>query len=246
MRGAIFIALATIATASADAAESKWSLSLGLGSSEWGFDRARIDDVTRHALGSVGSNAQTPGTTGFDDRDSAWSLGVDYRAWRYLALEAAYVDLGNAAGRYTGHAARFSRSPLGPPPPFFPASATLEVESRGFKIGASGILPLGEHFDLHANLGLFIARTESEWGANWVTPQVQEDSGSEVRDSQEITYGIGAAFRFLDRWSLSLDWQRYADVVVGEEKLDGFNLGWTPSDLKGNVDALTLSLRLTL
>ena len=71
-----------------------------------------------------------------------------------------------------------------------------DVETEGFFAGAVGRLPIGEDsgFSLHARLGLYI----------W-----DQDINQDSYDGTDVTFGIGAKYRFTDLLGVQIDWDRY-------------------------------------
>jgi OmpA-OmpF porin, OOP family len=243
MRKSALIVIATVATGTANAAESGWYVGASAGSSSSGVNTAQMDEVGRNALSAVGLNVQTAGNTSVDDSDVAWSILAGYQVGRYFAVEAAYVDLGSAEYRYKGEAGRIGGT-LFPPRPaaLLPADSTITIDSSGFSITGSGILPLGERFDLHAKLGVFIANTEL---SSTIQATNRNSSGDIEDDSQDLIYGAGATYRFTERWSVSLDWQRYSGLGIDREKLEESLVSFSEDDIEGDTDAITLSLLLS-
>jgi OOP family OmpA-OmpF porin len=191
------------------AAETKAGFYIGLGAGESSFDieKSELDDVVRGALLSQGIPA-APRASTFEDSDTALSLFAGYRFNPYIAVEAGYIDLGTAEYRSTGN--------VNPPGPIVsaPMAVDIDVESKGFTLGALGSLPLGEVVELHGHLGFLFATTDLS-----VTARSASTSAStEQLDSIGGYYGVGVGFNLGQHWSLSLDWTRYDNV--GDENDD--------------------------
>jgi OmpA-OmpF porin, OOP family len=191
------------------AAETKAGFYLGLSAGESSFDieKSELDDVVLDAFFSQGIPV-TSGSSKFEDSDTALSLFAGYRFNPYIAVEAGYIDLGAAEYRSTGT--------VNPPGPIVsaPIAVDIDVESKGFTLGALGSLPLGEVVDLHGHLGFLFATTDLS-----VTARSTSTSAStEELDSIGGFYGVGVGVNLGAHWSLSLDWTRYDNV--GDENDD--------------------------
>jgi len=140
-----------------------------------------------------------------DKTGSAFEGLVGYRFLPYLAVEAAYMDLGEL--NYTA-----SGVPLGLG--FTPISLGVDVGTRGVAGSVLGILPLSERWELFGRAGLLFADNE-------VTIRVSGDdfsqSQSDSQSSQNALLGIGAAFNARDRWTLRLEYRYLRDVDEDED-----------------------------
>ncbi len=235
----VCMAVGLLGAGSAVAADSGWYVggSVGSVSSDVGVNDANgIRDIVYfiHSIGAVG------GTAELDDSTEAWSVLAGYQFSRNFAVEVAYVDLGELAYRYRGEVGG-GGLPL--PFPFFPPNTTpdpaetdIEWENSALAAKLIGRLPLGDRFDVHAQVGLATTMTDvtasTRVGGTRATSFIVTDD----TDATALTFGIGAAFRLHPRWSLSLDWQRY-EASEGDS---------SPIDIDANYDVISLGLHVRL
>jgi opacity protein-like surface antigen len=235
----VCIALGLLGGGSALAADSGWYVggSVGKVSSDVGLNEANgVRDIVYfiRSIGAVGGTAEV------DDSTEAWSVLAGYRFSPHLAVEAAYVDLGEVVYHYRGEVGGGGLPlpfPFFPPTPTFdPAESDIEWKNTAVTAKLIGRLPLGDKFDVHAHVGLATTRTDVTsltrvGGSRSTSFTVTDDT-----DSINLTYGVGAAYRLHGRWSLSLDWQRYE---VSEDDT-------SPLDIEANYDVISLSLLFRL
>jgi opacity protein-like surface antigen len=219
--GAVAFAVAPSAFAKA---QPGFYLGLSAGQSTYDLDKTELDGIVNSAFASVGVPILSRSST-FEDSDTSTALIVGYRFLPYVAIEASYLDLGAAEYRFNGT--------VNPPGPVASTSTSVSIdtETKGFTLSGIGSIPIGEVFDLHARLGLFIAQTDLSIGVAINT----SESDTENFDSQGVLLGFGAGFHLGDHWSLSLDWTKYANVADENddedfETEDGFD-----------IDALSIS-----
>jgi OOP family OmpA-OmpF porin len=137
-----------------------------------------------------------------DDSDVSVSVVGGYRINRYVGFEMGFVDLGEATLEYdAGSAARVE----------------LTTTSSGLTGALIGAAPIGD-FEFNFKLGVLFAKTES--GAESRIFGVTEYESLDA-DTEELMYGIGAAYTIADHFVVRLDWTRYADVGDDEETFEG-------------------------
>jgi OOP family OmpA-OmpF porin len=159
-------------------------------------------------------------TSTFDDTDTAWSLVGGFRFNRYFAVEAGYVDLGNTKYRSSSTTRFFGLGTL-------PTTINIDIGARGALLAGSAAAPLGEHFDLHGQLGAFFAKTRLDVGVGLGgtnTPTHIEDN------SQDLFAGVGVAYHFFEGLTASVDYSRYKDVGsddTGEGDVTSLRIGLT-------------------
>jgi hypothetical protein len=220
-----------IAVAPSAFAEAQPGFYLGLsaGQSTYDFDQQEFDGVVLGVLADYGVPVLSRSST-FEDSDTSIAIIAGYRFLPYIAIEASYLDLGTAEYRFSG-----TVNPPGPATSA-PASVNIDTESKGFTIGAIGSLPIGQVFDLHGRLGLFIADTDLSVTANINTVGTAAESFS----STNLFLGLGAAFHFGEHVSLSFDWTRY-DNVGDEDSYDYDDEEYEDDEGGFDVDRLSVS-----
>jgi len=134
---------------------------------------------------SITEGLITSGTT--DGKDGAFKLFGGYRFHRHVALELAYVNLGELS--YSGD--------------FFGTPVTGgTVKANGFNVSGVGILPLTEEFSLFAKLGLFA----------WEAKASDTTGGapfSASTDGADVSFGIGASYDFTRQFTVRAEWERF-------------------------------------
>jgi opacity protein-like surface antigen len=130
-----------------------------------------------------------------DENDIAWSLAAGYRFNRYLAIEAAYVDLGEASGPFVSEEG---------------ADAVLDVafSVRGPTLALIGTYPIGD-WEPYVKAGVLFADTKLSI-AGTVDNMALDASVS--GDSKDMFFGIGIGRNLSPHWQLKLD-ASYADDV---------------------------------
>lgn len=235
----VCLAVGLLGGGSALAADSGWYVggSVGSVSSDVSVNDANgVRDIVYfiRSIGAVG------GTAELDDSSEAWSVLAGYQFSQNFSVEVAYVDLGELTYSYRGEVGG-GGLPL--PFPFFPPNTTLdpaetdiEWENSALTAKLIGRLPLGERFDVHAQVGLATVMTDVTASTRVPGTRATSFAVADDTDSTALTFGVGAAFRFNPRWSLSLDWQRYE----ASEKDS------SPIDVDANYDVVSLGLRFRL
>ena len=107
----------------------------------------------------------------FDESDFAWKAYGGFRALKFFAIEAAYVDLGS-------------------PDKLFPTDAgdvTANVDVKGVSAQALGIIPL-PWLKLFAKVGA--VRWDAESSLSGGVSSSADDSGT------DLCYGVGATLQF--------------------------------------------------
>jgi OOP family OmpA-OmpF porin len=221
-----FLMAGSLALISANAAEAQdrgFFVNAGFGQSQYDLSQDDFDELALFAFESSGATVLDADSE-LDDEGSAWSIAGGYRFSRYFALEASYVDLGSAEYRASG-------------PVFVPFAGvqntvlSFDVSVEMVTASAVGVVPIGQKFDLHGNLGLFYAETTFGIGVVVGSGVQAIEVTDEVSENNEGVFaGVGAAFHFTDNVGVSLDYTLFKDATDDED------LG------KGDIDALRLSL----
>lgn len=143
-----------------------------------------------------------------DAKDMAWNLFAGYQINRHFAVEGGYVDFGEATtSGFVGGVA-----------------GSLSSESTAFELLAVGLLPLSDTFSLYAKGGFF--RYDSDGSGTGSLAGSSSDEGT------ELTFGLGAEYRFARTLAARLEWQRYLEVGSG-----------IPGISNGDVTVLRLAAR---
>ncbi len=121
-----------------------------------------------------------------DDSDKAFSLFGGYRFHRHLAVEGAYVDLGDTAVITTSG-----------------GFSTTKQDTNGLRVVAVGLLPLDNGFTLFGKAGFYRWSSDVRFSNNLGTSYSASESGFKP------SFGIGAEYALNKNVSLQLAWDRY-------------------------------------
>lgn len=125
-----------------------------------------------------------------DEKDSAWKFFGGYRINRHFAVEASYINWGEASvdgGTFRGLA----------------ASGRGEVTSMG--VAALGIVPVSDSFYLFGKIGMLSTDVE-------VSVNVAGFPGSGSESETEAHFGLGAGFNITRNLSVRGEWERADDT----------------------------------
>ena len=139
-----------------------------------------------------------------DESDSGWKVFAGYKFFEYFALELAYVDLGLVSFDATSDASG-SVYAAGP--------VTGFVSASGPSASAIGIIPLGDRFDFLVKAG-FMA-----WKADVSVSNSAFGTANSEEDGTELAFGLGAQFRFTDRFSVRAEWERFTSIIDRDGQL---------------------------
>lgn len=172
----------------------------------------------------------TQETTSFDDSDTAFGLVTGYRFTRYLAVEAGYVNFGKVSFK--------SRASGTYPLDTGTTDVTIESETTGFTFAVLGALPLSRDWELLARAGVLFADNKirieiNSTGNQFIPPLGNSFSASDSESSTETFAALGISRRFLEIYSLRLEYQRAFDA--GDEDAGG----------KGDLDVISLGVMVT-
>lgn len=174
-------------------------------------DKGGLDAAIEDALLSEGYDFS--GTSKSDDSDTTFAVTVGYRFLPYLAVEGQYIDLGSVEYKTSGDVYQVDGPFLGS------ADVNASIDSSGFGLSVLGILPI-ESWELFARLGMYFGDTEA-------TAKVAIDDGVDVysdklsdsKSEEEMFYGIGAGYSFMDHWNVRVEYTLFDNI--GDEKLTG-------------------------
>jgi OOP family OmpA-OmpF porin len=133
-----------------------------------------------------------------DDTDTAFKIFGGYQVNPNLAIEVAYLDLGEAKANGTD-------TVLG--------DTTLTIAISGFNLAAVGSIPVAERFELLGKAGFFI------WDLDARVTSSTLGSGSLSESGTAFMFGLGGLVKANDRVGVRLEWERFVDV--GDEDSTG-------------------------
>lgn len=165
---------------------AQWYVGASVGKSDITFNNAAQSD---QFLDLGFTNPSTVSNT----KDTGYRAFGGYQLHKYIAIEAAYVDLG-----------RFSfRTDVTPR-----GSLSGSTRIDGFELSALGTLPIGDRFGLFARVGALAGQTKTSYtGSGSIETLIGGDS--QRRRSTELVYGAGAMYHINQNLSVRGEWSRY-------------------------------------
>lgn len=182
----VVAALALVGLGAAAPSYAQWYVGASFGKSDIKFDNAAQSD---QFLDLGFTNPSTVSNT----KDTGYRAFGGYQLHKYIAIEAAYVDLG-----------RFSfRTDVTPK-----GSLSGSTRIDGFELSALGTLPIGDRFGLFARVGALAGQTKTSYtGSGSIETLIGGDS--QRRRSTELVYGAGAMYHINQNLSVRGEWSRY-------------------------------------
>jgi len=188
--------LVAIAAAPAIAKEPALGFYVGAGA---GVSSFRGDYASQVNQAYAGTGFTVDAATVTDDRDTAWKAYAGWRFHPYGAIEAAWLDFGEARTHYA----------IGVPNI---GAATRDGRYRvsGAEISALGIVPIGDRATVYAKAGaLFSQLKYDESGLNQFG---EPGSFSHTNRETKFLWGLGGSFELVDSLAVRIEWQRAEDI----------------------------------
>ena len=142
-----------------------------------------------------------------DEKDTTWKVFAGYEFNKYLALEGAYVDLGEAKATATG--------PGG--------TATGALDGKGWELLGVGSIPFNDQFSAYGKAGIFRWKVDGSLAVTGIATTSVEETGT------DFTYGVGLRYNFTRNLGARLEWQRYNNVgesdTTGQADVDLLSIG---------------------
>ena len=223
-RLALIAAAVAFATSATAAERPGFYIGGDVGQSNWNLSEADANDLTDALAGTIGglANATIVDTsTDFSDTDTTYSLFVGYQILPWLAVEAAWMDLGNMNVESAG---TYSFTTINPPPANVATGGSFdsrtEFQSSGPAVSALLMLPFMETWNVYGRLGYYMGDNElignydaqnvrlgTPIGAPYAAGFEQSD------DSGVFLWGAGVSYTWNQRVSLRLEYTNITDVV---------------------------------
>lgn len=124
-----------------------------------------------------------------DEEDVFFSIGAGYSFNKMFAIEAGYIDLGEAEASVPA------------------VGYTATVTADGFYFGPRLTLEITPQFEAYGRIGMFA----------WDAEGKDSDGFSASDDGTDVYFGIGAAYKISDQVSLGADWTRYTLESDGDD-----------------------------
>jgi len=196
MRCHLLALLVAIAAAPAIAKEPALGFYVGAGA---GVSSFRGDYASQVDQAYAGTGFTVDAATVTDDRDTAWKAYAGWRFHPYGAIEAAWLDFGEARTHYA----------IGVPNI---GAATRDGRYRlsGAEVSALGIVPIGDRATVYAKAGaLFSQLKYDESGLNQFG---EPGSFSHTNRETKFLWGLGGSFELVDSLAVRIEWQRAEDI----------------------------------
>lgn len=209
-------ALAALSTTPAVAEDRGFYWGFDLGQYEYSLDQNALDQELVDSLESGGFDVLSGGSQISED-GFTWSLTLGYQFFRFLAVEAAWVDLGDAEYKASVEVDDGTF--------IIPLDTKVTNDSAGATLSALGILPFAGNWQVYGRAGVYFASNDLDVTASSGGESV---AGEDSDNTQEFYWGLGAGYTQA-QWTLRLEYQQYMDVgddsTTGESDIDRITLG---------------------
>lgn len=194
------LGLAVLVSTPAIAAERGFYFGLDAGQYSYDLDQGGLDRTVEDTLADVGLTV-LDGSSDTSEDGFTYGIIFGYQILPYLAVEAAYVDLGDAEYKASGSVTD-GVTDAG-------MNAQLTAESSGPTVSVLGILPVfASGWEVYGRAGVYFADNDVE--AQFTIDGVSEQAG-DSSNSTEFLWGVGAGYTRGD-WTVRLDFQQFTDV----------------------------------
>lgn len=180
----------------------EWGPYIGfdIGTTSFNIHKAELD-----ALSEIPAAASS-----LDRSDIGFSLSAGFRFSQYLAIEAAYLDL----GRYT-YEVEDEEGTVG-----------LSFGSRGPALSVIGALPINDMWSLEARVGAFLGKSKLRgWAVLTFEPEEGFELEGEGGSDASLLLGAGVVATFGGNWAVRLgyDYIDEAAAIPATEDGPGIN-----------------------
>lgn len=173
------------------------------------FGQSKISDFNGSDVDAELASLGITSTTTTDDKDTGWKAFAGYRIMKYLAVEGAYTNFGEATANVVTTAPSAG-------------TANVKLENEAWSLSALGILPLSDQFSLFARLGLNVWNVDVSASGTGSGSTAYSDS----EDGTDVVYGLGAAYHITPNLNLRAEWERY-DFDGSDLDFVSVGLGWS-------------------
>ncbi len=203
--------LATLVAGPAVAADRGFYAGADVGQFAYDLDTNGVASQITDGLAGLGLSTSGVRTDTSED-GFTYGLVLGYQWLPYLAIEAAYVDLGDAEYKFGATVSDGTTSA--------DVRARATIDSAGPSLSALGMLPFGRGWEVYGRLGV-------HFGSNDANLRVDLDgsgqSASDDSSSTSFVWGGGLGYT-QGKYTCRLDYQRFEDVgdqdVTGDVSVD--------------------------
>jgi hypothetical protein len=191
-----------------------WGIDLGQASTDLdgnGLDRSIENALVDNGLAVLDGRSET------SEDAFTWGLTAGYQIIRYVGVELAYVDLGEAEYK--------SRLLVTDGVTDADLNTTVNVASSGAALSAVGTLPIIAGWEAYGRVGMYFGSNDldASVGTSGVGDSIDDSSSS-----QSLMWGAGLGYT-ARQWTVRLEYQQYTDVGdddgFGEYDVDRITLG---------------------
>jgi OOP family OmpA-OmpF porin len=185
-------------------------------------DAMDLLEVFGSELGIVAFNGTVSASS--DDKDTGWKIYGGYQFTDNLAIEASYLNYGEATAKSVA-----TGSFLTSPPAIFNGTLFFgaEGEASAFTLDGVGRVGVARWLDLFVKAGIYRAEIDIKLtgGISDGNTGVQA-SESFSDDSTGVHIGLGADFKLTEHVLIRAEWERLSDVDIddGETDIDMISL----------------------
>jgi hypothetical protein len=182
-----------------------------LGQSMLKADQAELDAAVVSAFEDLGVGV-LDGQSSLRDEDLTYSVTLGFQVFPYLAVEAAWMDLGSSRYKANGSLT------VGE------GQVQIDAGAKGPAVSVLGILPFSDVWSVYARVGALFADLHSS-----IRLEIDEESASGHFSDKTTEFLFGAGLGFSrGPWTTRLDYQRITDVgdddALGEADVDRVTL----------------------
>lgn len=215
MRRIVAVAgLGLLVATSANAADTGFYVGVDVGQYSHDLDANGFGSQVDGALGDLGLTVSSASSDSSED-GFTYGVLVGYQFLPYLAVEAAYVDLGDAEVK--------SNATVSDGVTSADLRAKATTGSSGPSLSALGILPFMKSWEVHARAGVYFSNNDA---TSRLAIDELELTGSDSSNSTEFMWGAGIGYT-RGNYTTRLDYQQYTDVgdsSTGEASIDRLTL----------------------
>ena len=184
----LLIAAGSVYAPAALAQNNNWYAGVSAGYADVDLD---VDGITT-AMVTTGL-AATAVETDSDDGQFSGGVFVGYQVNPYVGVEASYNYLGEA---------EFDIATTGPT-----GALSDDVSIHAFSLDVVGTVPINDMFSVFGRVGVFYWSADQE--ATFTVPVGATGTFGEDDDGTDFKFGVGAAYKFNDAYSMRVEYQRF-------------------------------------